>query len=206
MGDQQHRDRQILSKRNDFRLQVDPGASVNSGKRLVEQQDFRISRERTRDGHPLSLATREFRWFAAFKPIEMDPGQKLRRPAAPLRLRMIDQGHGDIVCRGEVRKQGVFLKHQSDPTAMRRQKHLRLAVEPDRAVNGDMPGVTPIEPGNGAQKGGLACTRRTDNPQHFTRRAREGDIQGDGTGLAERDRKTLISHADDPRPRSGHWQ
>ena len=129
------------------------GGRVERGERLVEQEHARHDGERSREGDPLALASREAVRAAAGEVV--DPQALEQR---------VDIGPGlerDVRAHRHVREEGVVLEHEPDPAALGRHPHAVAA--PALAVALDRAGGRPLEPRDQAQQGGLARPRWADD-------------------------------------------
>lgn len=86
----------------------------------------------------------------------------------------LDQRQHDVFPGAQVRKQVVGLENGTDATAMRQQGFFRII---DRlSIDAQAPRLRRRQPGDEAQQGGLAATRRADDGQRLEFRDRQGDI------------------------------
>ncbi len=130
---------------------------VEVGEGFVEQQQQRFGRQRAGQGHPLLLAAGEFVGVARGEVVELDQLQKLAHQA--LALWMLADAEADVVGHAEMGEQRVVLEHHADPAFLRRQGE--AGTRDDFAAQLDLPGQHRLEAGDGAQGGGLAASRRT---------------------------------------------
>ena len=97
-------------------LHVEPGAGVERGQRLVEQQQRRVAGQGTAERHPLRLPAGQVAGPTSRQVGEPEPLQPLdgdgprRRPAQPARPRR--EGH--VVEHAEVREEPVVLEDEAD--------------------------------------------------------------------------------------------
>ena len=105
--------------------QLLPHLGVKRAERLVEEQHFRLDRERTGQRHPLTLAAGELRRIAIAKVVELDETEQLMDAALDLVLggTLVTRSHpkpeGDVLEDRHVPKQRVMLEDKTH-TAMPR--------------------------------------------------------------------------------------
>ena len=149
------------------RAEVLADLGVERAERLVEQQHARLDGERAGEGHPLLLAAGELRRIAAAEAAELDDVEQLldaprdlgpRRPQAP---RTDLEAVGDVVGHRHVAEQRVMLEDEADAPLLNRERARVLAVEGERARGHR------LQPGDQAEKRGLARAGRPEQRQKF---------------------------------------
>jgi len=153
-----------LQERNDLiaRLRVERAG------RLVREQQAWIVRQRPRDRHPLALAAREGRRKRAGTTGQPDlPEQRLGALDSFRSARAAaEHRHLDVLDRGQHGDQVVELEHEADGS--RAVARGIRAVE-RRAVDGDRPGVGPVERADEVQQRALARSRRAGQGDELAR-------------------------------------
>jgi hypothetical protein len=131
--------------------------------------------ERAPDGDALHVAARKMRWaarqellylkgFGDVTHLSIDLAAALARGA---------ERKGDIVVGGEVRVEGEELEDKGDVAVAGLQVLYGFAVDQDVA------GVDLLEPGNGAERGGLAAARGAEEHDEFLVRDRQVQFPDD---------------------------
>ena len=130
---------------------------------LVEEQNLRALSERTGQRHALTLAPRELVRPPATETFELDERQHFVDPRrnGGLGETILAQPECDVPGDTEMREQGIALKHHVDGPSMRRHRRDVAAVEHNAALVGH------LEPGQQAQQGGLAASRRTEQGEEL---------------------------------------
>ena len=111
-----------------------PDARVERAERLVEEEDLRVDRERTREPHPLPLPARELRRIPLREPFELDEPEQLGDPLARLRLRRLTdlQPERDVLLHRHVLERRVVLEDEADAAVLRPPSRHLLARDRDR--------------------------------------------------------------------------
>ena len=192
---------------------VDPGAGVEGGHRLVEQQHLRIEGERPRQRHPLGLAAGELVRAPVGETSQPEPLEPLlrRRPGGRPAEAARPGGEGDVVAHVEVREQPVVLEDHAGPALLGGHERVRAAASRGRRPPTD-PARRAPEPGDRAQQGGLARPRSA-RARRAPRRARtsKDDVELEarrggrcprsaGRRCAARRARAVGGHADPPAP------
>ena len=174
MGHQHDRDRQFATQVGEQAVQPLPRHLVDSGERLVEQQQARLARQRAGDGDALLLATRQ-RCRPARLLIRREPdvGEPAPRFGQAPVVWQVQQRQRDVAERVEVRHERVVLEHQPDMAALRHDEHAACGVAPGLVADDDMAALRPHQPGQHADHRGLARARRAHQRQQFAGRAAE---------------------------------
>ena len=89
-----------------------PGYPVNGRERFVEQQDFRVARQRPCDGNPLLLATGQFARQPGRETVKVYLCEQLLRALSPFLCGQMIERSFDIADSAHVREQRVTLKHE----------------------------------------------------------------------------------------------
>ena len=139
-----------------------PGAQVLTDLRvqraegLVEQQDAGIRRQGTGQRHALPLAAGQLRGVTLLVTGQSDDLEELIDARRDLRFRTLAhaQPEGHVVAYGHVLEGGVVLEDETD-TAVLRAEPGDVAVVDDHGA-----GVGLLQPGYGAQQGGLSGAGR----------------------------------------------
>lgn len=142
--------------------------SIERAKRLVEQQDLRLYRQRTRQRHALLLPTGKLCRETVRQMSQLNHLQQFdhlcfdRRRIRALPPWQNSQTKSDIVENGHMTKQRIVLKHEP---------HLTVAgvqTTDISAVETDMPAGLMLQPGDDAQQRGFARSRRPQQGDHLT--------------------------------------
>ena len=148
---------------------------VERTERLVQKQDARLDRQRPRQRNALALTARQLARVAVGEPVELHQIQQFLDARADTRLvlahraRLHAQAESDVFKHRHMAEQRIVLEHESDMALAGSAGERILAVERNLA------GVGPIQPGDDAQQRGLARTRRPEQRQQFA----IGDLQID---------------------------
>ncbi|MCY1291882.1 hypothetical protein D9M70_410860 [compost metagenome] len=153
MGDQDGAGAARLEDLADLVAEPPAQFAVEVGEGFVEQQQLRLRRQRTGQGHALLLAAGQLVGVAARQCAELDQLQQLAGDALP--VGMLADAEGDVVGHGQVREQRIVLEHHADPPLLRRQGE--AGAGDDLAAELDLALVHRLETGDGAQRGGLAA-------------------------------------------------
>jgi len=155
-----------------------PGRRIQRRKRLVEEQDLGLSRQRTGECHPLAFSAGNLAGAGAGQLGDSQPFKQVR-PRAAGRKRNV-AGHG------QVREQAVVLWDVPDTTLLCTQPDPACAIEPRVRPAHDATVIRGIEAGDQAQQCRLPGARRTDDctglvadrqlDVEIERAAREGDV------------------------------
>ena len=136
MGDDDEGGAETLLQLHQFGLRALAQLLVERGQRLVEQQDPRAARQRTRQRHALLLAAGKLVGLALLEALEFDERYHLGDAGGD-----IGSGHPgalqaerDIVPHRQMRKQRVVLEHHVDRPLMRQQLRNVPAVEQNPAL------------------------------------------------------------------------
>ena len=141
---------------------------IERAKRLIEQQDLRLYRQRTRQRHTLLLPTRKLRREAVRQMSQLNHLQQFgdfcfdgRRiwTLTPWQNR---QTKRDIVENGHMTKQRIVLEYESHFTVASMQ------TTDVGAVKTDMPAGLMLQPGNNAQQRGFARAGWPQQRDHLT--------------------------------------
>ncbi len=187
MGHEQGGDADLGLDPADLVAQIGPHLGIERRERLVQEQHLRLDRQRPRQRHPLLLSAGQLMRIAAALLAEMDQRQVPIGGLQPLRCRMAAQAQpeGDVLPRGHMREQAVGLEHHAHVAPVRRQIGDVAIIQQDPA------GIQALQPGQGAQRRGLAAARRAQHRHQLARRQLEGqpiecsDIAELATKLAE---------------------
>src|SRR5262245_45009971 len=106
---------------------------------------------------------------------------------------------------GQMRKERVLLKDETDGAPVWRLEHLRLSVGPRGTAGAHACVGWSRQPRNRAQDGRLAAARWTEDGEHVTRVAGELHIERDRRPLAKRDRQAAVSHDAGPIGARAMW-
>ena len=160
---------------------------VERAERLVEQQDARLDRERAGQRDALALAAGQLARVAAGQPVELHQIQQFLDPRADRglvladRARLHPQAERDVLEHRHVAEQRVMLKHEADMALAGAVRQRVLAVERNLA------GVGPVQPGDDPQQRGLARARRPEQRQQLA----IGDLEVD---IVERGKRAEFLH------------
>ena len=157
------------------RARVQPGAGVERRERLVEQQQLGLRGEGAGERDPLCLASAQLARLFPYVIGQTHPPQPLPGLLArfPARHAPAPGTEGHVVERGEVREEQVILEDHADPAVLG-----RFPVEPG-AVQRDVPVVEAGQPGQRAQRRGLARAVGPEQRHHLAGRDRQRDVQGE---------------------------
>ena len=147
--------------------QLLPHLRIERAKRLVEQQDARLDRERAGERDALPLAAGQLAGIAVGQPVELHQIQQLLDARTNRGLVLADgarlhaQAKGNVFEHRHVAEQRVVLEHESDMTLAGAMSQRILTVDPH------FPGVGPVEACNDPQQRRLARTGWTKQRQQF---------------------------------------
>ena len=151
---------------------------VQRGRRLVEQHQLRLHRQRPRDRHPLLLPAGQLTRVALRLVAESHALQEFHRALPHLGLRLaadLDRRLHDVFQRRHVREQVEALEHHADVLALEGdfllpqlvQLVATLPVPDEHAVDVQPPGVDLLEVVDAAQQRRLARAGRPDQAEHL---------------------------------------
>src|SRR5215471_733782 len=142
----------------------------------------------TRQSHALLLPTAELVWTTRLQTGQLHQVEHDLDLARDLRLRQTSalhpQAEGDVVLYGEMREQGVMLKHDIDAADIG-----RLVVH-NRAADADLTAVRGFQPPNQAQRGSLAAAAGPEQSKKFALVNGQSEIvyrQGSGETFGDMD-------------------
>ena len=165
--------------------QLLPHLRVERAERLVEQQHFRLDRQRARERDALPLSAGQLRRVPIAEVVELHELQQVGDLVGDLVVRraMRSRSHAeaerDVLEHRHVAEERVVLKHEPDAALARLPVRRVLAVEQHAALVGR------FEPGNDAQQRRLAAARRAEQRHELARAHLEADV-AQGREAAER--------------------
>ena len=160
VGDEERRRARRLEDGAHFVRQALAQVHVEVGKRFVEQQQARARRQRTRQGHALLLAAREFVRVACLHAVEAHELEHLGHAFFAFVAGKLGDAKADVARDVQVGEERVVLEHHADAPLFGR--HVVLPVAHRFALQGDAAAAGPFQPRHGAQQRGLATARRAD--------------------------------------------
>ena len=172
MGDHHH-GHAVVGQTAHHAQDVTDELGVEGGRRLVEKHQFRIHRQRTRDGHALLLTARELHRVRVGLVGQPDLIEQLHRTIRRrVRLDALDvhRGLDDVAQHSAMREQVEILEDHADVGALLRgvagrnlvEDAVALAVADQLAVDVQAAGVDLLEVIDAAQQRRLARTRGAD--------------------------------------------
>jgi hypothetical protein len=176
---QHRRDAELTLDLADRAAQLLADLGVQGAERLIEQQDFRLVRERTSHGDALLLAAGELRRQPVVHAFERDQAQQFLATLATVGgLHAADaQRKLDVVGHAHVAEQRVVLEHEADAAIAGRHVRNVPAVEGDAAV------VHAGQARDGAQQRTLAAAARAQQHIELAVADVQRDIVDDGGAL-----------------------
>ena len=130
---------------------------IQIGKRLIEQQQARLGRERTRQGDALLLAAREFVRKALVLAGQPHEFEHLGHARGARGARQVVDAKADVAPHVQMRKQGVVLKHHANLTIFGGQ--IEAGAAHHLAGEFDAARRCGLQPGHGPQQRGFAAAR-----------------------------------------------
>ena len=139
MGDEDDRLLEHALQAHEFRLHLAADQRIERRKRLVEEPDFGLDRQRAGNAHPLLLAAGKFARIMVFAAVEADELDHLLRALCLLRLgdALDHQREGDIFEDGQMRQQGEMLEHHAHLVAADLDELGFACLQQVAAVEGD---------------------------------------------------------------------
>ena len=136
---------------------------VQVGQRLIEQEDLRVADDGAAHGDALPLAAGQGAGLAVQQRLDVQDARRLVHPALDLVLRELPQlqAKRHVVEHAHVGVERVVLEHHGDVAVARRH------VVDDVAADPDLPGGNLFQPGDHAQRGGLAAAGGADQHHEF---------------------------------------
>ena len=147
VGDQQHGGAMPAAQLANQFVHAQPGDRVQRRERLIEQNEFRVGHEGSRQRDPLCFTTGKFLRPCPFASGEIDLAQ--RRPGSPIGVCAV-QAQRDVAQHALPRKQSIGLEH-----------HRALGRHLDAAT------VRLVESRQQPQQGALAAARGTEQDDEF---------------------------------------
>ena len=150
---------------------------------LVEQQQVRLHRQGSHDGHPLLLTTREPVGHGIALLRQAEARQELHRLRLSLggrQLQHLARGERHVPEDGHVREQVVGLEDDADASADPVQ--VDAACRDLRPAQEDPAGVDGLQQVDATQQRALARPRRSDEAHHLVLREHEVDAPEDRVG------------------------
>ena len=172
---------QLFNERENLRLRP----AVQRRKRLIHQQDLRLSKQGAANADALTLASREIAWRTVQKRTdsqEIDDFVEVDRGSVMLLHRSAEE---QILSHREVGKEARLLKHVAQRSLMRRNES-SAAVLPDLARDIAEPILDVDQSGDAAQHSRLAAARRAEQHRDSGRWNLENGLERE---LAERTAK-----------------
>jgi len=163
VGDEHERDPHLALQGLELLLHLLAELEVQRPQRLVEQQHLGLVDQGPGQRHPLLLAAGELVGSAFLHPGQPHHPGGLGHP--PAELGALDPAHPqpelDVLADGHVGEEGVGLEHGVDRPAVRR-RHADFLTEDAQAPLGGQ-----VQPGDHAQRGGLAASRRAEQGEEL---------------------------------------
>ena len=148
----------------DVRAHLHAELGVQVRQRLVHQEHARLADDRATHGNPLPLSTGELTRLPLEELGELEQVGDIAHARLALRLRDLGEleREADVGGDGQVRVEGVVLKHHRDVAILRREVRDVALTDEDRAV------VDLFEPREHPQRSRLAGARRPDEDDELT--------------------------------------
>ena len=164
MGDEHEAGGEVSLHAHQLELRFFAQLAVERGKGLIEQQQARPAGERTRQRHPLALATRKLIRLAGAKPFKLHELQQFLDTRGDLRpgQARLHKTKAHIARHAHMRKQRIGLEHHVHRPAM------RLDLRHILAIDENAPLVGRLEPGDESHERGLAAARRAEQRKELT--------------------------------------
>ena len=175
MGDQDDGAVEVGQVAAELGADLQAGVGVQRGQRLVQQQQARSHGQGAGQGDALGLAAGQLPGPGVGVLGEADALQPDGRAAARVGFggAVAARAEGDVVQRGQVREEQVLLEDHADRAALGGDRVQRPVVQVD--VAGRQGG----EPGQGAQRGGLARAVGAEQGDDLARGDGEVDVQAE---------------------------
>ena len=176
MGDEDAGDLDLVVQPAQPSAQFLAHLGVERAERLVEQQDFRLDRERARECDALALAAGELRGVAIGKKIELHEFQQLMHAPRDFGLggtfapRQHPHAEGDVLEHRHVPKQRVMLKYEADLALADADGAGVLAMKQHLAR------VRRLQPRDYSQQRGLARARQPEQRDQLAGFDMQADI------------------------------
>jgi hypothetical protein len=151
----------------DFTLKRPPQLSIDRGERLVEQQNSRLTRQRSCHRDTLALAAGQRRGPVVRAGGQMHEVEQRHGSRTSLATPKMAERSGDIAERGEMGKQGVFLKHEPHVPPVRGQIDGVVRVDPSLAAREHARVLRRVQSCDGPEDCGLAAAGGTEERQHL---------------------------------------
>ena len=167
--------------RFEFGLDVEAGAGVQRGQRLVQEQQGGLPGQGAGQGDPLGLPAGQLGGFAAGQVGQPEPGQPDGGggPGGVPALAADAGGEGHVLGHGEVGEEPVVLEDEPDRPAGGLHERAGLRVVQDLPGQGDPAGGDGGQAGDGAEQGGFPGAVGAEQPEDLPGRRGEGDGQGE---------------------------
>ncbi len=164
MGHEDEGDAEAALQQLQLDLHLLAQLAIERAERFVQQQNARPIHEGSRHRHTLLLTTRHLSRFAIGQFGHLHHVEGLGHPRRDLRLgdALLPQSVGDVLTDRHVREERVVLEHRVHIALVRRNTLHVLTTDPN------VSGIGLLEPGQHAQRGGLAATRRSEQRQELT--------------------------------------
>ena len=166
MGHIDHRRAYVAVDPRQFRPRRDPQLRVEIGKRLVEEKDPRIARDRAAQGHPLALSTGELRGLPLEEGLDLQALCHFPHPA--IDLPPLDtpqsQPESEVFTHGHVGIEGIVLEDHRDVPFLRGQTGHIDVIDQNAA-----PGRR-LDPGDDAKQRALPAPGRSQQYDQFAAR------------------------------------
>ena len=169
VGDVEHRRAEAALQLGDLAAHHHAQLGIEVRQRFVHQEHLGLAHHRPAHRHPLALPARELARSAIEQFLELQLVGHLQHPFVALGLGHLRDAQrvGEVLADGEMRVQRVALEHHRDVAVLGTEVVDLAVADRDRAL-GDV-----LEPGEHAQRRGLAATRRADDDEQLT----VGDVE-----------------------------
>ncbi len=199
VADVDDRQRQLVVQAVEVGQHLGLAARVERRQRFVEQQQARVGAERARDRDALAFAARERGRAPRHQRADAQQLDDAVERDAALAGRDAAQAVFEVAAHVEVREQRRVLDHVADGAAMRRHPGAGGVVLPDFGAEGEA-ALRTLQPGDGAQHGGLAAARRAEQRRDAARRQLERDVERE---VAAREAELGLDHRGGPADSRG---
>ena len=180
VGDEHEGDAHLALQALQFHLHALAQLQVERAERLVEQQHLGPVHQRPGQRHALLLPARQLVRAPPAHVAELHELEGLGHSGADLVAAHLlhAQTEADVVGDGHVGEQRVVLEHGVDRALVGQKRAHVVAKDPQAAVGGE------VEPGDHAQRRGLAAARRAEQGEELA--VADGEVEAvDGGHLAE---------------------
>ena len=169
MADPEDRAAKAREQVGELQLKVPLEVAVERGEGLVEQDRLRLGAEDAGECDALLLSAGELRGMLFLQALQPEHADLFRSQRALFRPAPCADAAENVLLNGHVGKERVLLEEIADPTLLRREVDLFLAVKEHAVIENDVPAVGRHDAGDAFERHAFAAAGRAEQRQRFVR-------------------------------------